>query len=113
MPLPLRLAWNRTSNLLETGVGGQMLGLKRGGVDEAVLAELRGIREQIQGLSEKLGNAAMRDDLADYVRKEAFDAHVGGHQRLIEGWRGWLPVVIACFAVLWNVVGPYIHVGVR
>lgn len=86
-------------------------------VDVAVLAELRAIREQITKLAEKVGAAATRDevkrDLDDYVTKREFDAHVTAHQRLLDGWRGWLPIVVSGVALLWIMVGPYVHFGPR
>lgn len=82
-------------------------------VDAAVLEELRAIRGEIHDLAEKVGQSATRDDLDDYVRKDVFDAHVSGHQRLLDGWRGWLPIGLAAFAILWNVIGPYVHFGPR
>ena len=82
-----------------------------------MLAELRAIREdlgkKLDTLAEKVGESATRDDLEDYVRKDVFSAHVAEHQRMIEGWRGWLPIALSAFALLWIVVGPYVHFGPR
>ena len=85
----------------------------RSGVDGEVLAELRAIRQEIHELAERVGNAATREELGDYVTREVFDAHVEGHRRVVDGWRGWVPIGIASFAVFWNLIGPYVHIGVR
>jgi hypothetical protein len=84
-----------------------------GSVDVAVLAELRAIRAEIHDLAERVGQSATRDELHDYVRREEFDAHTSGHQRVLDGWRGWVPVGLAALAVLWNVFAPYVHFGPR
>ena len=78
-----------------------------------MLAELRAIREEISKLSDKVGAAATREDLKGYVTRGEFETHVAGHQRVMEGWRGWLPIALSAFALLWIVVGPYVHFGPR
>ena len=83
-----------------------------GGIDSEVLTELRGIRSEIQKLSEKVAQSATREDLDGYVTKEIFDAHVASGQRAADLWNRWLPIGIACCAFLWAIIGPYIHFGV-
>jgi hypothetical protein len=77
-------------------------GLARGqaAVDDAVLAELRAIREEIRHLSERVGNAASREELDGYVRKEAFEAAQQEHDRSLQSWRSWLPILIGGAALL-------------
>lgn len=83
-------------------------------VDVAVLQELRAIREEISKLAEKVGRSATREDLDDYVRQEEFRAHVEGHRRVIDGWRGWLPIALASGAILWNLLGgPHLALVMR
>lgn len=91
-----------------------------GGIDGEVLAELRGIRgdlqnlgERVQNLAERVAQSATREDLDDYVTKEVFNAHVSSSVRAGDLLRGWLPIGIATFALLWSVVSPYIHFGAR
>lgn len=82
-------------------------------VDSAVLAELRAIRAEISKLADRVGESATRDELKGYVTRGEFEAHVAGHQRVVEGWRGWLPIALSACALLWVVVGPYVHFGAR
>ncbi|WIG60485.1 MAG: hypothetical protein OJF49_003233 [Ktedonobacterales bacterium] len=67
---------------------------RQAGIDTAVLEELRAIRAEIHELAEKVGQAATRDDLADYVTREAFDAHVNQHKERVADWRFWLPYAL-------------------
>jgi hypothetical protein len=69
-------------------------------VDDSVLAELRAIREEIRHLSERVGSAATREELDGYVRKEAFEAAQAEHDRALQSWRSWLPIVISAVALL-------------
>jgi len=57
----------------------------------AMLAELRAIRESVEHLSERIGQAATRDDLTKYVTNEVFKHHLESHQKSLENWRVWLP----------------------
>lgn len=86
------------------GSGGGM----RGGIDGEVLAELRAIREEIHGLSERVAQSATREDLADYVTKEVFQAHVESGRRATDLWNRWGSTALAGVAVVWSVVGPYV-----
>jgi hypothetical protein len=84
-----------------------------GGIDGEVLAELRAIREEIHSLSERVADAATREDLDAYVTKEVFDAHVSAGRRAADLWNRWLPIGIAVCAFAWAIIGPYIHFGPR
>ncbi len=62
------------------------------GVDgNAMLAELRAIRESVERLGERIGEAATREDLKNYVPLSLFNHHLESHQKGIENWRTWLP----------------------
>lgn len=82
-------------------------------MDGDVLAELRAIRGEIQALRETTAKSASREDLNAYVRNETFDAYVAHQRGIIESWRGWWPGVVATVALLWNLIGPYVHLGVK
>ena len=72
---------------------------------EAMLAELRQIRQQLEHLSERLGQAATRDDLKNYVTADLFKHHLESHQKGIENWRTWLPWAVGILVAL---VGPHV-----
>ena len=62
------------------------------GVDgNAMLAELRAIRQELQHQSEMIGKSATRDDLKNYVTVDLFRHHLESHQKGLENWRPWLP----------------------
>jgi hypothetical protein len=69
-------------------------------VNEAVLAELRAIRAEIHELTQRVGNAATRDDLDDYLPRDVFNAHVAEQQRRTQDWRFWLPYALSALALL-------------
>ena len=71
------LFWGRKD---ETGVDGN-----------AMLAELRAIRQELQHQSEMIGKSATRDDLKNYVTVDLFRHHLESHQKGLENWRTWLP----------------------
>jgi hypothetical protein len=73
------------------------------GVDEAVLAELRAIRQEIHDLSERVAASATRDDLHNYVSAETFQAHVAAHRAQSESWRAWTPIALSSAAFAWSV----------
>lgn len=56
-----------------------------------MLAELRAIRLQLEHMSERIGQAATREDLKNYVTGEVFRHHLESHQKGLENWRTWLP----------------------
>ena len=69
------------------------------GVDgNAMLAELRAIRQELQHQSEMIGKSATRDDLKNYVTVDLFRHHLESHQKGLENWRTWLPWA-ACFGL--------------
>ncbi len=68
-------------------------------MDEAVLAELRAIRGEIQQLAQRIGLAATREDLGRYLPRDLFDEHVRDHERGVEGWRFWGPFVLSGIAL--------------
>lgn len=70
-----------------------------------MLTELRAIRTEISHLTEKIGQAATREDLTQYATKEMFDHHLQSHQRNVEGWRAWLPWAVGVGLALY---GPHI-----
>jgi hypothetical protein len=77
----------------------------RAGVDgDAMLAELRAIREQIEHLGERLGQAATREELKNYVTADVFKHHLESHAKASENWRVWLPwavtIVLGLFEIL-------------
>jgi hypothetical protein len=88
---------------------GRALARGQSAVDDAVLAELRAIREEIRHLSERVGSAATREELDGYVRKEAFEAAQAEHDRALQSWRSWLPTVIGGVALLLT-VAQHVHI---
>jgi hypothetical protein len=85
-----------------------------GSVDEAVLAELRAIRMEIQRLAQRVGESAPRAELEHYVRREVFDGHLRDHTMEVEGWRFWGPFVlsgIALLVVLMQAAGIHLAAG--
>lgn len=85
--------------------------LWRGGVSGAMLEELRAIRSEIQSLRETVANAPTREELNAYLPRETFDTYVKERERT--SWRQTVPIWLAGVAVLWTVVGPYVHFGMR
>ncbi len=83
-------------------------GRSSGSVDGEVLAELRAIREEIHALSERVANAASRDDLRDYVTQQQFDDHVAAHSGRIADWRWWAAFGMSGAAMLLSL---FAHVG--
>ena len=77
------------------------------GIDGEVLAELRAIRVEIQKLTERVAQSATREDLADYVTKEVFAAHVESGRRATDLWNRWGSTALAGAAVLWSIFGPH------
>lgn len=84
---------------------------RAGSVDGEVLAELRAIRQELQHMSERVANAATREELDAYVTRDAFDAHVLQGQRLADLWQRWVPTGLSAFAIGWAIFGPHIHFG--
>lgn len=72
---------------------------------EAMLAELRQIRQQLERLGERIGQAATRDDLKNYVTIDLFKHHLESHQKGMDNWRTWLPWAVGLTAAL---LGPEI-----
>ena len=68
----------------------------------AMLAELRAIRESVEHLSERIGQAATRDDLTKYVTNEVFKHHLESHQKSLENWRVWLPWAVSIAFALYE-----------
>ena len=56
-----------------------------------MLAELRQIRQQIEHLADRIGAAATREDLKNYVTVDLFKHHLESHAKSLENWRVWLP----------------------
>lgn len=75
----------------------------RNGIDEAVLAELRAIRSEIHDLSERVGQAATREDLDGYVRLEAFEAWKNGETRARSAIVQWAPYALSVGALAWTI----------
>ena len=80
------------------------MGRHDGSVDEAVLTELRAIREEIRRLAERVGESVSREELRDYVTTERFDSYVRSRRALVEGWRGWTSLGISTVAMVAVVV---------
>lgn len=76
------------------------MGRVGGSVDEAVLAELRAIRAEIQQLARRVGESATRQDLHSYLPVDAFRAHERQHERAAQGWRFWGPFVLSSCSML-------------
>lgn len=77
----------------------------RAGINEAVLAELRAIRDEIHQLSDRVSQAATREDLKEYLKRDEFAAHVRSHQQVLENWRVWLPWAIELALTLYALFG--------
>lgn len=69
-----------------------------------VLAELRQIRATLERLGERIGQAATREDLKNYVPMELFKHHLESHQKGIENWRTWLPWAVGTAIAIYEVV---------
>lgn len=73
------------------------------GVDgEAMLAELRQIRQQIEHLADRIGAAATREDLKNYVTVDLFKHHLESHAKSLENWRVWLPWAVSIAFALYE-----------
>ena len=81
----------------------------RGGVDGEVLAELRAIREEIHALSERVAQAASREDLKGYVTQQQFEDHVAAHDGKMADWRWWAAFGMSVVAVIISTISA--HVG--
>lgn len=71
-------------------------------VDVDVLEEIRGLRLDFKDLAEKVGKSATRDDLAGYVTREAFDAHVTSHASGMDTRRWWANYGLAVAALVFS-----------
>lgn len=78
-------------------------------MDGEVLAELRAIREEIHALSERVADAATREDLKGYVTQQQFDDHVAGEGGKKADWRWWASFGMAGGAVVVSLISS--HVG--
>jgi hypothetical protein len=58
-------------------------------VDMDVLEEIRGLRADFKELAAQVARSATRDDLAGYVTREVYDAHVASHARGMDARRWW------------------------
>ena len=70
----------------------------------AMLAELRQIRATLERLSERIGQAATRDDLKNYVTVDLFRHHLESHQKGLENWRTWLPWAVGTAIALFEIL---------
>ena len=70
----------------------------------AMLAELRQIRATLERLSERIGQAATRDDLKNYVTVDLFRHHLESHQKGLENWRTWLPWAVGTGIALFEIL---------
>lgn len=67
-----------------------------------MLAELRLIRQQLERLGERIGQAATREDLKNYVTLDVFKHHLESHQKGLENWRTWLPWGVGIALAIWG-----------
>lgn len=67
-----------------------------------MLAELRAIRDSVERLGERIGQAATRDDLKNYVTADVFKHHLDSHQKGLENWRTWLPWGVGIGLAIWG-----------
>ena len=70
----------------------------------AMLAELRAIRESVERLGERIGQAATRDDLKNYVTADVFKHHLESHAKASENWRVWLPWAVTIALGLFEIL---------
>lgn len=82
-------------------------------MDGEVLAELRAIREEIHALSERVADAATREDLKGYVTQQQFDDHVTGEDSKVLGWRWWATMGMSGAAILFSLVSSHIGLTLR
>ncbi|HZC07766.1 MAG TPA: hypothetical protein VE338_19165 [Ktedonobacterales bacterium] len=84
-----------------------------GGVDGEVLAELRAIREEIHALSERVADAATREDLKGYVTQQQFDDHIAGEDGKVLGWRWWATMGMSSAAILLSLISSHVGLVLR
>lgn len=70
----------------------------------AMLAELRAIRQELQHQSEMIGKSATREDLKNYVTVDLFKHHLESHQKGLENWRTWLPWAVGTGIALFEIL---------
>ena len=71
---------------------------------DAMLAELRAIRDSVERLGERIGQAATREDLKNYVTADVFKHHLDSHQKGLENWRTWLPWAVGTGIALFEIL---------
>lgn len=81
-----------------------------GSVDGEVLAELRAIREEIHALSERVAQAASREDLKLYVTRDQFEDHVTADAGKKADWRWWVTLGVSISAILLTLASAN-HIG--
>ena len=84
-----------------------------GGIDGEVLAELRAIRAEIAGLSERVALAASRDDLKSYVTQQQFEDHVRGHDGQKADWRWWAAFGLSAAAILLSLLSAHVSLALH
>ena len=90
-----------------------MFGHRSGSVDGEVLAELRAIREEIHALSERVAQAASREDLKGYVTQQQFGDHVGAHEGEVVGWRWWATLGMSAAAIVLSLLSAHVGLVLR
>ena len=83
------------------------------GVDGEVLAELRAIRMEIKGLSDRVADSATREDLKGYVTQKAFDDHVAAEGNKKADWRWWASFGMAAGAIVVSLMSAHIGLVLR